>query len=68
MIKSLIISGLIHFIWCTLGCLLIWSCWGLGWLWCGAVASMVYFYLLYFFFDSSSRYIYRIFKVIKVVV
>lgn len=50
-------------VWCIIGCIIIWLAYNLGIWWCGGIASVVYFYALYFWYDHSLRYINRKFNV-----
>lgn len=50
-------------IWCVIGCVVVWLTYNLGIWWCGGIASVVYFYALYFGYDVSCRYINRKFNV-----
>lgn len=46
-----------------IGCVVVWVTYNLGIWWCGGIASVVYFYALYFGYDVSCRYINRKFNV-----
>lgn len=63
-VYSASIEYLLHLIWCSIGCLVIWLTYRMGEWWCGGIASVVYFYALYFLYDWSSRRINRLFNVV----